>query len=255
MIIIKRTECPTSLDKHNNEFVENDYKKGDVIVALLDMQYRKCCYCEKSLKDNERTENEVEHFIPRNALKDEYGSVQWHLANMWENLLFSCRTCNSRKGIKPPFNATTKKQEIINPSCEDIDPEKHIDFVLDTAVYISFKPKDNSNLGRLTIERLKLNTRRDLVRHFRQLKHEIESEFIYLTNAVESDNNMAIDEHKQALVRVMSADKPFAAFSRKYIGERLRKFNEEDLPILERKYNRSFDRITISFLKGNDIVH
>ena len=100
MIKINRVNCPVSLNKDDSKFTEKDYKNEDVVKALLNMQYYKCCYCERDLKELSDSEIEGEHYSPRSSFKDQNGNIQWHLANKWENLLCVCRSCNLRKSEK-----------------------------------------------------------------------------------------------------------------------------------------------------------
>lgn len=63
--------------------------------SLYESQYRKCGYCEDSMK---KMYEPVEHFRPalralRGPSFPEYG--YWWLAWTWENLLFACSICNS----------------------------------------------------------------------------------------------------------------------------------------------------------------
>ena len=58
MIQINRTECPEILK--NSPRRKSYYNNEQVTFALHRMQYGKCAYCEKLLKDNAQ----VDHFIP-----------------------------------------------------------------------------------------------------------------------------------------------------------------------------------------------
>jgi uncharacterized protein (TIGR02646 family) len=80
------------------------YGAAEVKDALYKMHHRKCCYCEKRIeKENE----DVEHFRPKRRANRVPGSRDrsgyWWLAFTWENLLFSCRQCNTKKGFKFPL--------------------------------------------------------------------------------------------------------------------------------------------------------
>lgn len=253
MIKIQRGDCPPVLSKSDNEFVKSDYNKPDVLSTLLEMQYRKCCYCERDIGSLPKTEREVDHFIPKSVYKDNNGNIQWHLANKWENLLYACRSCNGRKSDANPFNQTTGEQEIINPSGE-INPEDHIGFITDDDTIVNFKEKNGSRIGRSTIEKLKLFSRHDLVQGFRIRKVEIDKEFTNLINFIESENNNMIQSCIHELKKVMSAHTPFAAFNRAYIKERLRKLNERQILKIESEHKRTFQRIDITFPVGCELV-
>jgi len=80
------------------------YGAPEVKEALYRMHHHKCCYCEKRIeKDNE----DVEHFRPKRKANRTPGSRArsgyWWLALTWENLFFSCRQCNTKKGFKFPL--------------------------------------------------------------------------------------------------------------------------------------------------------
>ena len=146
MIKILRESLPSCLNKPDHEFLENDCTKPEVKHTLLAMQHGKCCYCEKDFSDMGSIEIEVEHFIPKHACKDNNGNIQWHIANKWENLLYACKTCNGNKGKKHPKSGTGQLQ-IIDPTNEVIDPEDHIDFIIDDPIVI-YSEKAGSPLGR-----------------------------------------------------------------------------------------------------------
>lgn len=253
MIKIKRGQCPTCLNKPPRDFVEGDCNKEDVKIALLEMQNQKCCYCERSLTELGSVEKEVEHFIPKSILKNQSGIIQWNLANKWENLLYSCRTCNSGKGFKPPFNKTTGELEIIDPSYKDIDPEEYIDFLI-VGSFISFKASEGRPLGKSTIEKLKLYERTDLFGEFRKIRAEIEKVFMELINALVIDNVAEFEQKKNELSASTSAHIPFAAFHRKYITKRLKELNEKELSNLEMQYGIAFDKIEIDLLGGYSVI-
>ena len=130
MIRVKRAPCPDCLEKRAIEFVEDDYKNEAVKSTLLTMQHGKCCYCERNLSDLPHTEREVDHYVPKSAFKDGNGNIQWHLANKWDNLLLSCRSCNSKKGAQPPYNKVTRQREIIDPSVTDVTQKNISDSLL-----------------------------------------------------------------------------------------------------------------------------
>lgn len=252
MIKINRIDCPECLQKPDHKFVEQDCKREEVTKALSKMQHAKCCYCERPLGELGSTEREVEHYMPRSTLKDRDGNIQWHLANKWENLLYVCPTCNSRKGSQPPFNKTTKKREIIDPSCGDIDPEDHIDFLVD-GPYVTFKEKKKSPLGRSTINKLRLCERLDLHVKFRILMAEIELNFMHVINALVKDESIELTSQENELSKSMSANSPFAAFQRSFIAKRQKEANENEIPRLEQQYKRTFRKIAIQFLHGSEV--
>jgi uncharacterized protein (TIGR02646 family) len=253
MIKIERTQCPTSLQKDPEQIRENDCNNDDVKTALMEMQYGKCCYCERKIRDLSATEREVEHYVPKSSLKDMHGKIQWHLANSWENLLYSCRSCNSRKSTKYPYNQETNEMEIINPSNPQIDPEDHIDFEIDFPI-IAYKAKDGSALGAATIEKLRFRERVDLFRKFRKITVVIEDYFADLINNIEAEDRIEIDSKRNELFRFMSANLSFASFRRKFVRLRLNKLNDDDVPKLESRHGKSYERINVNFPTGSEVV-
>lgn len=256
MIKINRPSTPPeSLNKSPDKFVEGDYSKSDVKKALLKMQYRKCCYCEKG--ELESGKPEIEHYIPRThySFKDSSNKSLWHLANKWQNLLYSCWQCNSAKSNKPPFNKRTGVREIIDPSCPDIDPEEHIDFIINGAI-VDYIPKQDDSLGKTTIQSLKLETskRDDLRRPLRRLLTDIEKLFWDLVYVIEINDSTAITRKANEIAGLMSADMPFASFSRRFIEMRLKELNESDLPQLEEKNGVKYGRVAIPIPKGSKTV-
>ena len=82
----------------------------------------------------------------------------------------------------------------------------------------------------------------------------MEIHFIDLINALEGNNVTEITSLRNELSRAMSAHIPFTAFHRKFIKKRLGELNEYQIPKLEDRYNKSFERIEINFPKGYETV-
>ena len=251
MIKIRRAQRPPSLQKASIDFVRNDYRNDDVKEALLEMQNKKCCYCEKDLSRLSSTEIEVDHYVPKISYKDRDGNIQWYLANAWENLLYACRTCNNRKRSKNPFNERTNQREILDPTYNNIDPEEHIDFVDDDLLPFY---KDVTPLGRSTIDKLELADRADLYGTFRILRKILEAKFIDLINAIIDGSNTQIEAEKKEIERAMSAHVPFTCFTRKFVKKRTDQLNTIDLPRLEEKLGNNYNRIIINFPWGYETV-
>jgi uncharacterized protein (TIGR02646 family) len=252
MILIKRDECPPSLTKPDEDFVEADYKKEDVKASLLRMQHGKCCYCERKIHKLPDREREVEHYFPRSSYKDASGHIQWHLANKWTNLLYACAACNGVKGGKYPINRTTGDIKIINPSSLDLDPEDHIDFILDDIVP-GHNGKGSSIIGKSTIEELQFEDRTDLEKEFRKIRLVLEGAFMELVEAIENEDAAQAESSKRNLEVYMSAHASFAAFIRRFIRERLKILNDRDLPKLGQKHNKTFNKVNIYFPKGYEV--
>jgi len=129
-------------EQQTKEFKNNPQKSVWNIAwlkeAVLVKSHKKCCYSEIRL-DEESKYMEIDHFHPKILYKDE--------VLLWENLLPSCKKCNTAKG-----DHDTVKEPIINP------------FVNNPKDYLYFKnyryyPLNNNQLGRITIDILDLNDR------------------------------------------------------------------------------------------------
>lgn len=157
----------------------NGYRGKDdgIAKALSKAQHKKCCYCEERIKTQF---NHVEHYRPKGRAVREPGCNlkhgYWWLAFTWENLLFTCPSCNSPgKGDQFPLahGSTSLKPEesapgneiplLLNPG-SNINPVEHIIFILE-AVSTQAKEKhwrararDNSPSGEKTIGVCKLNS-------------------------------------------------------------------------------------------------
>lgn len=249
MIKIRRSDPPNCLVKPEEEFVKGDYKRADVKGSLSNMQHGKCCYCEKKISEIER---EVEHYIPKSAFKDGNGDIRWYLANKWENLLCVCRSCNSKKGDQHPINSITGDSTIINPSLEELDPEDHIDFIIDDFLVL-FKEHDGSPLGRSTIEKLQFRERSDLFADYRLIKLDIDRLFMELVNASMSNDIAMVTSKTLELKRRTSAHCPFAGFQRKYINKRAQEVNTNKQKFTE-AYGKPLNTIEVHICKGYDVV-
>lgn len=251
MIKIRRSNTPIPLQKADNLFRQNDYKKPEVKTALLTMQHFKCCYCERDLTIVSDTEREVDHYFPRDYFKNNNGQIQWHLANAWLNLLLSCRKCNSDKSTNTPRDVTIGEIYIINPSDDNMDPEDHIEFIVDESKkYITYTTRNNSPQGKSTIELLKLGEREDLFATLRLLKCDIDKMFSELVNSTIFEQNQKLSDLTDDLKKLMSAHSCFASFSRKYIEQCRDDFNDKIVPHLEKTHNKTFAPLNINILRG-----
>lgn len=247
MIKILRASVPTCLDKPNHEFAEHDCTRQAVKDALLAMQYGKCCYCERYLYDIGSTEREVEHYIPKHACKDGEGHIQWHIANRWDNLMYACGTCNADKGIQHPYSSAGHLQ-IIDPTNEEINPEDHIDFIIDDPIII-YSAKEGSSLGRSTIRKLKFNKRSDLLSKHRKIKLHIDKLLGDLVDAIMNNNTVKIESVKDDLAKATSAYVPHVAFVRKYISNQTEKINAKK-DYFEVNSGVPFQEIKINIYEG-----
>lgn len=254
MIKINREDCPPYLNKPEQNFRKRDYANTDVKEAILRMQRRKCCYCEIDLDRSGSLMKEVDHYIPRTAeeFQDQAGNPQWHLANSWTNLLFSCRNCNSKKSNKHPFGNTGGQRLLIDPTEATCDPEDNIDFILDDGL-LAHNIKGKTSLGGTTTEMLRFNVRTELIGGFFRISLELQNKINDLLLALLDKNDTRIEALKAELSRSMSAHCEFAAFRRAFMAKKIQVLNRETIPYLERRHNKEIDSIEIDFPKGAEV--
>ncbi|MBJ6361499.1 HNH endonuclease [Paenibacillus sp. GCM10012307] len=150
MININRSECPTELtEDHKKKLTQKFIDTKDSVWAvsyikkpLFEMSHGKCSYCEGKLGEEGKYMH-VEHFHHKDAFPNEV--VEWN------NLLPSCVHCNTNKGTH-----NTIAEPIIDPTITD--PREHM--IIENYRY---KSKNNSTLGKKTIEVIYLNSSDQLV--------------------------------------------------------------------------------------------
>ncbi|KAA0794958.1 HNH endonuclease [Bacillus sp. BPN334] len=143
MIRLHRPGRPQQLtdvekDRLTKEFINNKknvWAKSYIKSALLKMSHNKCAYCECKL-DKESQYMEVEHFLP----KDDYPNQVVE----WDNLLPSCKRCNSTKR-KHDSNI----EPIINPANDK--PNEHL------TMYNSYWIRGKDQKGKTSVSVLNLN--------------------------------------------------------------------------------------------------
>jgi uncharacterized protein (TIGR02646 family) len=254
MIDRHSVNCPSSLDTSTKDLVKGDYAKSDVLDALLEMQHFKCCYCEKDLSSLGKSERWIDHVVAKtdDSFKDVDGNTDWSEANAWGNLLYACGTCNRSKGEIPPIDSNGNIN-IMNPSDSQIDPEDHIEFNVD-GVIIVYKERNGSVLGSNTIKNLKLKERLDVYSILRKIKPEIDSKFADLVNALSVRNNVMAKSKRTDLIKMTSANQPHASFCRKYIIQRVNKFNNNELQNFNKYYGTKVQPISIPVANGYQII-
>lgn len=150
MIKLSRGVKPDFLDDEKVEelteiFVRTGksvWNRKEIRERLLESSANKCAYCEADIGEESKY-MEVEHFKPKIAFP--------HSVVEWENLLPSCRRCNSRKGS---YNIDVDGH-IVNPY--DISPSAHMYFQ-------NYRLRWRDEIGRRTIiDALYLNDSERLV--------------------------------------------------------------------------------------------
>jgi uncharacterized protein (TIGR02646 family) len=152
------------------DFDREIFASDEAKLALWEMQHAKCCYCEGLY---ERSYSDVEHFRPK--------VLYWWLAYRFDNLYFSCSSCNRPKKdhfpLQPGTQSLAAEQDprisaesplLLDPGFDDV--AAHLTFEwLPTGYQIA--PFNGSERGRWTIQILGLD-RDDLTKlrrsHYRR---------------------------------------------------------------------------------------
>jgi hypothetical protein len=148
--------------------------------ALYGMQRGKCCYCERVPEEKWQ---DTEHFRPK--------VFYWWLAWTWENLLFSCKNCNTPKLTRFPLRTQvclqpyltsptygdqpsgTEQPLLINPADPGENPLQHIQFRPDGYGGWRPWPRKGSRRGAEMIRSCELD-RTDLRERYDQRASEFE---------------------------------------------------------------------------------
>jgi len=193
---LNKTACSDSLKKvidlSNPEHKKNinDYhygSKSDVPSKLKNLYYNKCAYCE----NKDEYDIEVEHYRPKNEVKNESHNGYYWLCYEWTNLLPSCHVCNKAnfKGTKFPIDGDRvlhpiyylngeldfdshklnsdylekEKPLLLNPEMNDFDPFKYFEINY-KGIFLEKQPKETYEFrqAKTTIEILGLNERTNL---------------------------------------------------------------------------------------------
>lgn len=235
MIKINREDTPPILQ--NIPRRQSYYNDLRVTSVLNIMQNSKCAYCEKNIEND----FEVDHYNP----KEEYSigivngkkQYNWDQANRWENLLLSCRKCNRTKSSKPPFAGASRI--IIDPTISD--PERFIDFKVlngqtDKIKVVVF-PKNNSLIGKSTIEKLQLNLRfKDHTGPLAIRAIDFDNWFLKLIVNIRrgiNENNAACQILIRDINSSMLSNYNYAGFARSFFRRRLEYFNNNERGNLE----------------------
>ncbi len=193
MALIQRTQ---------NTPLKNKYQLYKPFLRI-DFEYR-CAYC----KNREAVEGgskkfDIDHYKPKSKFPD--------LVNIYSNLIYSCRVCNSSKrNFWPNFIDILKDQYILNP-CND-DFEKH--YNMKQAEW-----RGNTLVALWNIKRLRLNSPKKL--QFREDEADV----------CEIINNLTFKQEELKII--LSCDK-LSAYSRRSAKEDLKNI-QKNISILKRK--------------------
>lgn len=83
--------------------VTDHYKHAEVKMALEELFYDKCVYCES--RPTASSPWDVEHYRPKGRIAErpDHDGYYW-LAYDWENLLPACKFCNQRRKDQPRYH-------------------------------------------------------------------------------------------------------------------------------------------------------
>jgi len=141
--------------------------------ALFTMHHGKCCYCER--KRDKAREPDVEHYRPKGGVtEDKMHPGYWWLAYKWENLFWSCKSCNEDKKrnffpVDGPRvsdingDLSTERPLLLNPSVDECEQFFLYDWDEADEMFVKMQVKDENPRGSVTIDKLDLN-RLDLLR-------------------------------------------------------------------------------------------
>jgi hypothetical protein len=178
-----------------------------VVEKLWKAQWYKCCYCERKTT---WSFNDIDHFRPKGSANRMPGCAQrhgyWWLAFDWDNLLFSCSSCNrSAKNDRFPTRIGS-----VSLQAEELPPGKERPLLLDPSgsenpvEHIQFNPlltpdgldwwataRGGSEIGAATIEICKMNNA-----EFRELRRD---HFLSVISPVILDINEALEASQYPL--------------------------------------------------------
>jgi len=82
---------------------DEKWRDDRITDVLYEGHFAKCCYCER--KRDRKREMDVEHYRPKGEVEEDVEhSGYWWQAYEWDNLLWSCKTCNQKyKYMKFPL--------------------------------------------------------------------------------------------------------------------------------------------------------
>jgi len=182
---------PIAANKEKKKNAEKKYNHYQIKIALKNMFFRKCDYCESHVLHIDY--GHIEHYKPKSMFPDQCFD--------WENLLLGCSVCNGPEYKSNHFPLSNQKGPIINPTIEN--PSDFLRFEFDpktgTANIIDKYPR-----GLTTKSLLGLN-RPDLVRH----RSSVVKMMVFAAIKASNGDNAALLEIK----RCCNKDEEYSAFA------------------------------------------
>lgn len=207
MIKIDRLPCPNQLTQEvqaakTAKYIESEsavWNESYIKNSLLRMSHNKCCYCECNVVAG-GSYMEVEHFHPKGLYPEEVVD--------WDNLLPSCKKCNTQKG-----EHDTIAEPIINPAVDR--PQDH----LKIRVGVRFKPKDDIGTDTIAVLDLNNQVKHATPRHkiVQKIENKIEDLLDKTTDYVDIQNKTTRKKNKllngvRELLEVCQPTEPYSAF-------------------------------------------
>jgi uncharacterized protein (TIGR02646 family) len=195
-------------------FDDTVYGCPTVRESLKAAQHHKCCFCESRVEHI--AYGEIEHFRPKAEWRQSRGSrisrpgYYW-LAYDWDNLLWSCKTCNGRhKGcifpLAEPANRDCPGRSLAGEAPLLVDPTR-----TDPRLHIRFKlnvAEGLTDLGETTIDVLGLNREQLL-----EQRQEKVNEIMLAWEAVEDAAQAGTPPRARAVATLERAVQPTSAYS------------------------------------------
>ncbi|MGE6556629.1 HNH endonuclease [Exiguobacterium artemiae] len=129
-----------------NHYTHVNEKSSDLNVLFREIYFHKCAYCGTNIEVIDSSNFEVDHFIPKDILKQSIPHYDFNYINSILNLVSSCKTCNRSKSN---FICNEEEVELIHPDKnklknlfkrkEDFSIEIHVDYAKNSNIENFFK--------------------------------------------------------------------------------------------------------------------
>lgn len=149
--------------------------------------FHSCAYCTMTEAEAQAVRFTIDHYEPQNARPD--------LVNEYSNLMWSCDTCNTRKGDRtPPSNARASGFRYFRP-----DVDKHKDHYESNGERL----RETSPVGYFSIEALDLN--RLALRRIRGLRRRLIACDRYVVEGIAALRGIRIDQLPRGIAKARVA--------------------------------------------------
>ena len=225
-IIVEKSGKPSEHDFDKSIWLDQKTRE-----SIWRDQHNKCCYCEKNLEL--KRESDVEHFRPKGKVtEDKDHPGYWWLSYTWENLMYSCKHCNSahkanRFPLRDPLkrvyderaDLSDEEPKLINPYLED--PEAMFVYEAqgaDTFVYILPSGTDTTGKAQVTIEVCGLN-RTMIMQQRAQKIRAIRAAIRALCAGIHTTSTDLKNEAKKDIRRLIDPSQSFSGMARYFLKQ------------------------------------